>query len=65
MKRKTDNFNKFFLKKSNSAIKEEIKQEKKAEKKARREAIEKHFEEKRKHIHFFLAGLLINIYNKK
>jgi len=48
MKRKTDNFNKFFLKKSNSAIKEEIKQEKKAEKKARREAIEKHFEEKRK-----------------
>ncbi len=47
MKRKTDNFNKFFAKKSNSAIKEQIKQEKKAEKKARKEAIERHFEEKR------------------
>lgn len=48
MKRKTDNFNKFFNKKRNSAVKEEIKQEKKAEKKARREGIERHFEEKRK-----------------
>jgi 23S rRNA pseudouridine2605 synthase len=48
MKRKTDNFNKFFVKKSNGAIKEEFKQEKKAIKKERKEAIEKHFEEKRK-----------------
>jgi len=48
MKRKTDNFNKFFDKKKNSAIKEEIKQEKRAEKKERRQAIEKRFEEKRK-----------------
>jgi 23S rRNA pseudouridine2605 synthase len=48
MKRKTDNFNKFFDKKRNSAIKEEIKQEKRAEKKERRQAIEKRFEEKRK-----------------
>jgi 23S rRNA pseudouridine2605 synthase len=48
MKRKTDNFNKFFDKKKNSAIKEEIKQEKRAEKKERRLAIEKRFEEKRK-----------------
>ena len=40
MKRKTDNFNKFFVKKSNGAIKEEIKQEKKAIKKERRESIE-------------------------
>ncbi|HLK29408.1 MAG TPA: pseudouridine synthase [Puia sp.] len=47
MKRKTDNFSKFFEKKSNSAIKEKIKQDKKAEKKERREAIERHFEEKR------------------
>jgi 23S rRNA pseudouridine2605 synthase len=47
MKRKTDNFSKFFNKKNNSAIKEQIKQEKKAEKKARREGIERHFEEKR------------------
>jgi 23S rRNA pseudouridine2605 synthase len=48
MKRKTDNFNKFFVKKNNAAIKEEFKQEKKAFKKERKEAIEKHFEEKRK-----------------
>jgi len=48
MKRKTDNFSKFFEKKSNSAIKEQFKQEKKAEKKARKEGIERHFEEKRK-----------------
>ncbi|MFI5156057.1 MAG: pseudouridine synthase [Chitinophagales bacterium] len=47
MKRKTDNFSKFFNKKSNSAIKEQIRQEKKAVKKERRESIEKHFEEKR------------------
>ena len=48
MKRKTDNFNKFFNKKSNSAVKEQFKQEKKAAKKERKEAIEKHFENKRK-----------------
>jgi len=48
MKRKTDNFSKFFEKKSNSAIKEQFKQEKKAEKKARKEGIERHFEEKRR-----------------
>ncbi|HVM88934.1 MAG TPA: pseudouridine synthase [Puia sp.] len=47
MKRKTDNFSKFFNKKSNSAVKEQFKQEKKAEKKARKEAIDRHFEEKR------------------
>ena len=47
MKRKTDNFSKFFNKKSNSSIKEQIRQEKKAAKKERRESIEKHFEEKR------------------
>jgi len=48
MKRKTDNFNKFFNRKSNSAVKEAFRQEKKAEKKERKEAIERHFEEKRK-----------------
>src|SRR5450432_3987976 len=48
MKKKTDNLNKFYNKKRNSAVKEEIKQEKKAEKRARREGIERHFEEKRK-----------------
>ncbi|MDR3716507.1 MAG: pseudouridine synthase [Puia sp.] len=48
MKRKTDNFNKFFHKKRNSAIKEEFRQEKKAIKKERKEAIERHFEEKRR-----------------
>ncbi len=48
MQRKTDNFSKFFNKKSNSAIKEGFKQEKKAAKKERKEAIEKHFEEKRR-----------------
>jgi 23S rRNA pseudouridine2605 synthase len=47
MKRKTDNFNKFFNRKRNSAVKEEIRQEKKLVKKERREAVEKHFEEKR------------------
>jgi 23S rRNA pseudouridine2605 synthase len=47
MKRKTDNFSKFFEKKSNSAIKEGFKQEKKAIKKERKEGIERHFEEKR------------------
>src|SRR5258708_22204536 len=47
MNRKTDNFNKFFNKKRNSAIKEQFKQEKKAAKKERKEAIERHFEEKR------------------
>jgi len=48
MKRKTDNFSKFYNKKSNAAIKESFKQEKKAAKRERKEAIEKHFEEKRK-----------------
>jgi 23S rRNA pseudouridine2605 synthase len=47
MKRKTDNFNKFYNKKRGSAIKEEIRQEKKAVKKERREAIERHFEDRR------------------
>jgi|GEM_PF-108375 len=47
MKRKTDNFNKFFNKKRNSAVKEEFRQEKKAAKKERKEAIEKHFADKR------------------
>ena len=48
MKRKTDNFSKFYNKKRNSAIKEEFRQEKKAAKKERKEAIERHFEEKRR-----------------
>jgi 23S rRNA pseudouridine2605 synthase len=48
MKRKTDNFNKFFVKKSNGAIKEEIRQEKKSIKKEKRASIERHFEEKRR-----------------
>jgi 23S rRNA pseudouridine2605 synthase len=48
MKRKTDNFNKFYNKKRNSAVKEEFRQEKKAEKRERKEGIERHFEEKRK-----------------
>ncbi len=48
MKRKTDNFSKFYTKKSNGAIKEQFKQEKKAAKKERKEAIDRHFEEKRK-----------------
>ena len=47
MKRKTDNFNKFYNKKNNAAIKEGFKQEKKAAKKERKEAIERHFEERR------------------
>src|SRR5450432_1280694 len=47
MKRKTDNFNKFFNRKRTSAVKEEIRQERKTEKKERREAVDKHFEEKR------------------
>lgn len=48
MKRKTDNFSKFYNKKSNAAIKEEFRQEKKAAKRERKEGIERHFEEKRK-----------------
>jgi 23S rRNA pseudouridine2605 synthase len=48
MKRKTDNFSKFYNKKRNSAIKEEFRQEKKAAKKERKEGIERHFQEKRK-----------------
>jgi 23S rRNA pseudouridine2605 synthase len=47
MKRKTDNFNKFYNKKNNAAIKESFRQEKKAVKKERREAIERRFEERR------------------
>ena len=47
MKRKTDNFSKFYNKKRNSAIKEAFRQEKKAAKKERKEAIERRFEEKR------------------
>ena len=46
-KRKTDNFNKFYNKKRNSAIKEGFRQEKKAAKKERKDAIERHFEERR------------------
>jgi 23S rRNA pseudouridine2605 synthase len=48
MKRKTDNFNKFYNKKRNSAVKEQFKQEKKTAKRERKAAIERHFEEKRK-----------------
>jgi len=48
MKRKTDNFSKFYNKKSNAAIKESFRQEKKAAKRERKEGIERHFEEKRK-----------------
>src|SRR5450631_3979797 len=47
MKRKTDNFNKFFNRKSTGAVKEENRQEKKLIKKERREAVDRHFEEKR------------------
>ena len=46
-KRKTDNFNKFYNKKRNSAIKEGFRQEKKAAKREKKEAIERHFEERR------------------
>ena len=45
---KTDNFNKFFNKKNNAAVKESIRQEKKTAKKERKAAIERHFEERRK-----------------
>lgn len=48
MKRKTDNFSKFYTKKNNAAIKESFRQEKKAAKRERKEGIERHFEEKRK-----------------
>ena len=48
MKRKTDNFNKFYNKKSSGAVKEQFRQEKKAAKKERKEAIDKRFEEKRR-----------------
>src|ERR1700712_329157 len=47
MKRKTDNFDKFYNRKNNASVKEKFKQEKRAEKKDRREIIDKHFEEKR------------------
>jgi 23S rRNA pseudouridine2605 synthase len=45
--RKTDNFNKFFNKKRNSAVKEAFRQEKKAAKRERKAAIEQHFEQRR------------------
>lgn len=48
MKRKTDNFNKFYNKKNNAAIKEAFRQEKKAAKKQRKDAIDRHFEQRRK-----------------
>jgi 23S rRNA pseudouridine2605 synthase len=48
MKRKTDNFSKFYNKKNNAAVKEGFRQEKKAAKKERKEAIERHFELRRK-----------------
>jgi 23S rRNA pseudouridine2605 synthase len=48
MKRKTDNFSKFYNKKNNAAIKEGFRQDKKAAKKERKQAIERHFEERRK-----------------
>lgn len=47
MKRKTDNFSKFYNKKNNAQIKESFRQEKKAAKKERRDAIERRFEERR------------------
>jgi 23S rRNA pseudouridine2605 synthase len=48
VKRKTDNFSKFFEKKKKSgAIKEAFRQEKKAAKKERKDGIERHFEQKR------------------
>lgn len=47
MKRKTDNFNKFYNRKRNSAVKEELRQEKKTVKKERQQAVDRHFEEKR------------------
>jgi|SRR6185312_348649 len=48
MKRKTDNFSKFYNKKNNAATKEAFRQEKKAAKKERKESIDRHFEERRK-----------------
>ena len=48
MKRKTDNFEKFYNRKSNSAIKEGIKQDKKREKKEKRASYDRYYEEKRK-----------------
>jgi 23S rRNA pseudouridine2605 synthase len=47
MKRKTDNFSKFYNKKNNAAVKEAFRQEKKAAKKERKNAIERHFELRR------------------
>lgn len=47
MKRKTDNFNKFYNRKRNSAVKEELRQEKKTVKKERQQAVDRHFEAKR------------------
>lgn len=67
MKRKTDNFSKFYNKKSNAAIKEGFRQEKKAAKKERKEAIERHFEEKRqaKAAQFEAAEVLKKLPGKK
>ncbi|HVS97942.1 MAG TPA: pseudouridine synthase [Puia sp.] len=48
MKRKTDNFSKFYNKKNNAAIKEAFRQEKKAAKKERKESIDRYYEERRK-----------------
>jgi len=48
MKRKTDNFSKFYNKKNNAAIKEAFRQEKKAAKKERKQSIDRYFDERRK-----------------
>ncbi|HVY75462.1 MAG TPA: pseudouridine synthase [Puia sp.] len=48
MKRKTDNFDKFYNRKRNSAIKEEFKQEKRTARKERQTAVDRHFEEQRR-----------------
>jgi 23S rRNA pseudouridine2605 synthase len=48
MKKETDNFNKFFRKKKNSAVKEEFRKQKRDVKKERQKAIEKRFHGKRK-----------------
>jgi 23S rRNA pseudouridine2605 synthase len=48
VRKKTDNFEKFFNRKSNSAVKEKFRQEKKTARKEKKQAIEKHFEERRR-----------------
>ncbi len=65
MKRKTDNFSKFFNRKRTSAVKEEIRQEKKLVKKERREAVDRHFEEKRNKRAVAALQILIQPRNKK